>query len=103
MEREINEVRAKRNVTLYKKYKIFAYDFLFYYAVEVLFFTTVKGFSMSELMYISAIYTFSAFFWQLFGSLIVEKLGLKKSIILGNFLVSINCFLLIISNFLFIR
>lgn len=98
MEREINEVRAKRNVTLYKKYKIFAYDFLFYYAVEVLFFTTVKGFSMSELMYISAIYTFSAFFWQLFGSLIVEKLGLKKSIILGNFLVSINCFLYIVSS-----
>lgn len=98
MEKEINETRAKRNVALYKKYKLFAYDFLFYYAVEVLFFTIVKGFSMSELMYISAIYTLSAFFWQLFGSLIVEKLGLKKSIIIGNFLVAINCFLYIVSS-----
>ena len=98
MEKEINETRAKRNVALYKKYKLFSYDFLFYYAVEVLFFTIVKGFSMSQIMYISAIYTFSAFFWQLFGSLIVEKLGLKNSIILGNCLVSINILLYILSS-----
>ncbi len=100
-----NETMAKRNISLYKKYKIFSYDFLFYYAVEVLFYTIVKGFSMSEFMYLSSFYTLSAFFWQLFGSFIVEKLGLKKSMVLGNFFVSLNCGMYIIaksfSTFLF--
>ena len=93
-----NETRAKRNISLYNKYKIFSYDFLFYYAVEVMFYTIVKGFSMSEFMYLCSFYTLSAFFWQLFGSLIVEKLGLKKSIILGNFFVSLNCAMFIIAK-----
>lgn len=98
MESEVNEKRAKINISLYKKYRLFSYDFLFYYAVEVLFFTVVKGFTMSELMYITSLYTLSAFFWQLFGSFIVERLGLKKSIITGNILVALNFFLYLVSN-----
>ena len=98
MEKEINESRAKRNIALYKKYKLFSYDLIFYYAVEVLFYTVVKGFSLSELMYLSSIYAFSAFVWQLFGSFIVDKIGIKKSIITGNILVTINMFLFIVST-----
>lgn len=95
---EITEAKAKINISLYNKYKIFAYDYLFYYAVEVLFFTVTKGFSMSDFMYITAIYTFSAFFWQLFSGYFVEKVGLKNSIVIGNLLVSISTFLYIIIN-----
>ena len=97
---EINEARAKINISLYGKYKIFAYDYLFYYAVEVLFYTIVKGISMSEIMYLNSIYTFSAFFWQFFSSYIVEKIGLKKSIVLGNALVAVTTFLyIVVSSF----
>ena len=30
MEKEVVERRARNNISLYKKYKMFAYDFLFY-------------------------------------------------------------------------
>ena len=87
---EVNIKHANSNISLYKKYKIFAYDFLFYYAIEVLFFTTVKHISLSELMYISAIYTLSSFFWQFYAGYIADRMGLKKSIVLGNILVFVN-------------
>lgn len=101
MNESLNIEKAKINVSIYKKYKLFSYDLLFYYAIEVLFFTIVKKFSVSDIMYLSSIYTISAFFWQLIGGNIVEKLGLKKSIISGNIFVAFSIFLYIISNTFF--
>ena len=101
MENDIDVYNANKNINLYKKYKAFSYDFVFYYAVEILFYTVVKGFKMSEFMYLCSFYTFSAFVWQLFGSMIVEKLGLKKSVILGNIFVIINLFLFLIGKSFF--
>lgn len=85
---ELNVINAENNVKIYKKYKMFAYDFLFYYAIQVMFFTQIKGFSMSQVMYITAFYSLFTFFWQLPANFISEKLGLKNSIVLGNILVS---------------
>ena len=98
MEEGINAQKSKVNVAIYKKYKLFSYDLLFYYAIEVLFFTIVKKFSVADIMYLSSIYTISGFFWQLIGGNIVEKLGLKKSIVSGNIFVVFSIFLYIISN-----
>lgn len=95
---EKNKIRAKNNIAIYKKYKMFSYDLLFYYAIEILFFTIVKNFSVSDVMYLSSIYTISAFFWQLVGGNIVEKLGLKKSVIIGNIFVAFTVFLYLVSN-----
>lgn len=67
MEREIIERKARKNIALYKKYKTFSYDFLFYYAISVLYLTITKGFSMSQVMYISSFYSIFCivfyFFW----------------------------------------
>ena len=79
--------KCEKNIQIYKKYKMFAYDFLFYYAISVMYFTITKGFSVSEVMYITAFYTFFSFFWQITANYIIDKIGLKKSIILGNILV----------------
>ena len=76
---ELNVINAENNVKIYKKYKMFAYDFLFYYAIQVMFFTEVKGFSMSQVMYITAFYSLFTFFWQIPANFISEKLGLKKT------------------------
>lgn len=81
---------CENNVKLYQKYKMFAYDFLFYYAISVAYFSITKGFSMSEVMYISAFYTFFVFFWQIPANFIAEKLGIRNSIILGNILTLIT-------------
>ena len=76
---------------------MFAYDFLFYYAISVVYFTTMKNFSTSQVMYMTAFYTFSVFFWQITANIIIEKIGIKKSISLGNLLVCITSLSYLIS------
>ena len=64
MRNEIIEKKARKNIDLYKKYKMFSYDFLFCYAISVLYLTTTKGFSMSQIMYLSSAYSiFSIIFF----------------------------------------
>ena len=79
--------KCEKNVKVYKKYKMFAYDFLFYYAISVMYYSITKGFSMSEIMYITGFYTFFMFFWQLPGTFISERLGLKNTLVFGNLLI----------------
>ena len=64
------------NINLYKKYKMFSYDLLFYNAVSVLFFTITKGFSMAEVMYMTAAFSLFAFIWQIPSNFLIEKLAL---------------------------
>lgn len=90
--------KLEKNIKLYKRYKMFAYDFVFYYSIFVIYFTTVKNFTMSKVMYFNGFYTFFVFFWQLFANLITERIGLKKSMILGNILISIQSLIYIFAN-----
>lgn len=83
-EKSINE-KMKYNVRLYTKYRMVGYDVLFYYAISILYFTIAKGLSMTEVVFLSSVYTLSVAIWQLFSNLFVEKIGIKKSIVLGNF------------------
>ncbi|MDD3303369.1 MAG: MFS transporter [Clostridia bacterium] len=91
--------RLEKNIKIYKKYKMFSYDFVFYYAIFVIYFTTVKNFSMSQVMYFNGFYTFFVFFWQMFGNLILEKIKIKKSIVLGNVLVALQALIYIFGNY----
>lgn len=95
---ELNIINAENNIKIYKKYKMFAYDFLFYYAIQVMFFSQIKGFSMSEIMYITAFYALFAVIWQIPANFISEKIGLKNSIVFGNLLVSLYSLMLIITK-----
>lgn len=83
-EKNINE-KMKDNVRLYTKYRIIGYDVLFYYAISILYFTIAKGLSMTEVVFLSSVYTLSIAIWQLFCNFFVEKIGIKKSIVIGNF------------------
>lgn len=85
------------NVEVYKKYKMFAYDWLFYYAIQVLFLTTIKEFTVSQIMFLSSVYAFAACACQLIVGLIVNKLNNRKSIIIGNIILSFLCLMYIIS------
>ena len=80
----------ENNVKLYKKYKMFAYDWVFFYAISVLFFSITKNFSTSQIVYLSAFYTLAYCIFQIPGNFLVKKIGLRKSIILGNILSTIT-------------
>ena len=84
MEKEVIEKKARKNINLYKKYKMFSYDFLFYYAILVLFLTVTKGFSMSQIMYLESFYAIFCIIFYFFGNKIVNKLNLKLSAVIGN-------------------
>lgn len=90
-----------RNAKIYPIYRMFGYDYLFYLAISFLFFTVTKGLSVGQIMYLSA---FSAIFMGLFQiptNYIVEKIGLKKSMVFGGLLWIVHMIMIMIgSNFI---
>lgn len=99
---EKKELGYKNNIKLYKKYKMFSYDWLFFNAISVLYYTITKGLTMSEVMYVTAAFSLFAFIWQMPSNFIIEKLGLKKSTILGNILVCVEVFMYIFAPNMYI-
>ncbi|MEG1705007.1 MAG: MFS transporter [Clostridia bacterium] len=86
-----------RNEKIYPIYRMFGYDYLFYSVISFLFYTITKGITVGQVMYLSA---FSAIFiaiLQVPTNYIVEKIGFKKSMILGNLFWIIHCIILIIA------
>lgn len=73
-----------RNVKLFPIYKLFSYDILFYYAISILYLTTTKGFSLSQVALISSIYSLASIISQIPASVVADRIGLKNSMIVGN-------------------
>lgn len=94
----MKEKDYKKNVALYKIYKAFAYDLVFYYSIYILYYTITKKLSVSEVMYICAAFSFFSFLWQIPTNFIVSKIGLKKAMIIGNILVAFEMTGYIFSN-----
>lgn len=80
MESKIN----LKNIKLFPIYKLFAYDLMFYYAIQMLFLHNVKGISIPNIVLLSSIYCAFQMIFQLPVTLVVDKIGYKKSIITGN-------------------
>lgn len=76
----------ERNVKLFPIYKLFSYDLLFYYAISVVFLTECKGFSLSQVALFTTVYAISAIVSQIPAAIIVDKIGAKRCMIIGNIL-----------------
>ena len=74
----------ERNIKIYPIYKMFSYDLLFYYAISILFLNGTKGISLSEIALLSSIYAGTSILAQIPSALITDRIGLKKSMIIGN-------------------
>lgn len=99
--KEEKQKMRKRNMKLFPTYKMLSWDFLFFYAIDFLFLTQIKNIDASDVVLKS---TFNAFFGiilQIPANIIVEILGRKNSLILGNVLNSIYIFILILSRNLY--
>ena len=90
-----NNIRRK-NAKLYPIYKMFSYDFLFFYSIEFLFYVMVKKITASEVLLISGLYFFFEVVMQIPAVAITDFLGKKKSIILGNILIVLHTIILLI-------
>lgn len=100
--------RRKINMKLYPVYRTLAVDVLFFNAIKVLFLTQVKGFSNANVVFMETIYAFFKMILQIPMTVIVSKLGTRKSVILGNvfwtlevvlIMLSKNYFMIILSQF----
>lgn len=91
-------MNRNRNEVLYKFYRAVGYDYLFYTVISFLFLTQTKGLTVGQVMYTSAIYYVAFAIFEIPASFIVEKIGLKKSIVLGNLLWIIHCTIVIFAN-----
>ena len=83
----------KRNMKLFPTYKKLAWDYLFYYSIDFLFLTQIKHISASDVVLADSIKALFGIFLQVPANIIVEFLGRKNSIILGNIL---NCLYMVI-------
>lgn len=90
--------KSKINMKLYPLYKMFSWDLLFYYAISFLFLTQVKDFSASQVLSAEAFYIFFKLFTQFICVPFVDNLGKKNSLILGNMLVALSVYIIIIAN-----
>ena len=92
MKMKITEEQAikskKKNVRIFPIYKTVSWDLLFYFPIIFLFLTQVKGFSASQVLFADAFYTLSNTFWQLPVTSLVDRIGKKNCVIIGNVLYS---------------
>lgn len=90
--------RKKKNIRLYLKYKMLSNDLLFFYAIDFLFLTQIKGFDVTTVVFAETIYTLFRFIFQIPCTILVDRLKTKKALIIGNISVAIYVLLLIFAN-----
>lgn len=74
----------QKNIKLFPIYKLFSYDVLFYYAISILYLTQAKNFTLGQVALISSVYSLANILCLIPASIVVDKIGLKTSMIIGN-------------------
>lgn len=76
----------KSNMKLYPIYKMIGLDWIFYYGIKVLFLTQIKNISPADIVLSGSFYAFCYIIFQVFNTILLEKIGKKNGIVLGQFL-----------------
>ena len=92
MNTQVQKMR-KTNTKIFSVYKQLSWDYLFFYTIDFLFLTQIKGISEADVVLKSTFYAFFSIIMQIPANIIIEFLGRKNSIVLGNVL---NCFYMVI-------
>lgn len=80
---EITKAR-KQNMKIYPYYRAISMDLIFYYAIEFLFLTQVKQLSSSDVVLGGAFYAVFMIIFQIPASIIIDKIGTKRCMIIAN-------------------
>ncbi len=86
--------KRKNNMKLFPIYQMIGFDFIFYYAIQVLFLTQVKGISDANIVLASSIYAFSSIIVQVPIALFVDKVGKRNALVIGN-LLNVLCMIMV--------
>ena len=92
------DIAMKYNRRIFPVYKGIGWDPLFYSAIIFLFLTQVKGIEASKVLYAESAYGLFALLFQIPVTIMIERLGNRKSLIVGNLLVAIHVAMILIVN-----
>lgn len=100
---EPQEVRMMRkmNMKIFPTYKKLSWDFIFFYTINFLFLTQVKGINPADIVLIDSFYYLFGVITQVPATFVIEFLGRKNSIIFANILNCIYMVVIIFSRNLF--
>lgn len=98
VESKMLKYKKQKNIELYKSYRAFSYDLLFYYAVIYLFLTIEKGISAAEVLQFDAFYILFRALLQIPGTILIQKIGKRKSIIIANVILVIHMLIIIFAT-----
>ncbi len=97
------EIAMKINRRIFPIYKGFGWDPLFYSAIIFIFLTEIKGIAPAKVMYAEAIYSLFLLLLQIPATVLIERIGSRKSLVLGTILATIQITMMIfINNFTFL-
>ena len=98
-EENVEIIRKKqKNIKIYPIYRMLSWDLLFYYAIIYLFFTIEKGITPAKVLQLEAFYILFKFIVQIPCTILIEKIGKKRSLIFANFILAIHMLLIIFSQ-----
>lgn len=96
---EIEQSKIKsNNMKLFPLYETVGLDYIFYYGIEVLFLSQVKGISDSNIVLLSALYAIFLIIFQIPSCGILNRIGKRKSILYGNILKLISIIIMCIGK-----
>ena len=101
MEQKINPKICKRNMKLFPLYRAISFDYLFFYTINFLFLTQIKNISPSAVVLEDAFYSLFIIIFQIPAALLIDIIGRKKSMLLGNLSNIIYILLVLLSDSLF--
>lgn len=97
-------IRKKRRINrnLYPIYSSIGLDYMFYYGIKVLFLSQVKGITDAQIVLSTSFFSLFAIITQIPLTILIHKIGKRKSLILGNLINAFSMFLVLICpNFTF--
>lgn len=86
----------KKNRKLYPIYSSIGLDYMFYYGIKVLFLSEVKNITDAQIVLATSLFALFSIITQIPITILIDKIGKRKSLILGNLLNVFSMFLIII-------
>lgn len=90
--------KKRRNIELYTLYRIFSFDLFFYYAIIYLFLTIQKGLTPAQVLMFDAFYMFFRFIMQIPSTILIKKIGKRRSIVLASFINLIHIVIIMLAQ-----
>ena len=99
---EIIEKHKKHNIIIYYLYRTFSWDLLFYYAVSFIFLNAFKGLTPAEIVFADAFFPLFKVLFQIPCALLVNRIGKKSSLVIGNISLFIYMLFVLGCNYMYI-